>query len=72
MKLFCRIIIACSHYVKTTEYFFCFDYAHLLRANKHLMECNAMLARGSLVSNDPMFWASMGNNPSGFRTISGS
>ena len=42
--------------------YFLFDYAHLLRANKHWMDSNAMLRRGLLVSNDPMFWVLMGNN----------
>ena len=42
--------------------YFLFDYAHLLRANKHWTDSNAMLRRGLLVSNDPMFWVLMGNN----------
>lgn len=42
--------------------YFLFDYAHLLRINKHWMDSNAMLRRGLLVSNDPMFWVLMGNN----------
>lgn len=42
--------------------YFLFDYAHLLRVNKHWMDSNAMLRRGLLVSNDPMFWVLMGNN----------
>jgi len=42
--------------------YFLFDYARLLRTNNRWMDSNAMLRRGLLVSNDPMFWVLMGNN----------
>ena len=41
---------------------FLFDYAKLLQANGAWMDSNAMLRRGTKVSNDPMFWVVMGNN----------
>lgn len=41
---------------------FLFDYAKLLQANEAWMDSNAMLRRGTKISNDPMFWVVMGNN----------
>lgn len=41
---------------------FLFDYAKLLQANGAWMDSNAILRRGTKVSNDPMFWVVMGNN----------
>ena len=41
---------------------FLFDYAKLLQANEAWLDSNAMLRRGTKISNDPMFWVVMGNN----------
>ncbi len=41
---------------------FLFDFAKILAAERRYNDSNAMLRRGTLVSNDPMFYVLQGNN----------